>query len=223
MSWTETTDSNSDPMGRVGEKTDDATNTNATNTNTSTTSTANTNTTATATTNKTTKNNKKTESTTTNQDNSNNNDSQYNTNNGTDETAGEQVSKGTKRGKAKLERGGGSSNDNEVYDANNSTTVEWDDEIDVDELIDDAQEYDFNIQVEEELAAYVEDEMIDDESNGSASIDRSASENEPCAIEQNNKRQKACPGLKRRIVTVTQWDASARKQMIRQLGQRGVT
>ena len=133
------------------------------------------------------------------------------------------MSKGTKRGKAKLERGGGSSNDNEVYDVNNSTSVEWDDEIDVDELIDDAQEYDFNIQVEEELAAYVEDEMIDDESNGSASIDRSASENEPCAIEQNNKRQKACPGHKRRIVTVTQWDASAREQMIRQLGQRGVT
>ena len=81
----------------------------------------------------------------------------------------------------------------------------------------------FNIQVEEELAAYVEDEMIDDESSGSASIDRSVSENEPCAIEQNNKRQKACPGHKRRIVTVTQWDASARKQMISQLGQRGVT
>ena len=133
------------------------------------------------------------------------------------------MSKGTKRGKAKLERGGGSSNDNEVYDANNSTSVEWDDEIDVDELIDDAQEYDFNIQVEEELAAYVEDEMIDDENDSSARIDRSVSEDEPCAIEQNNKKQKACPGRKRRIVTVTQWDASARKQMIRQLGQRGVT
>ena len=132
------------------------------------------------------------------------------------------MSKGTKRGKAKLERGGGSSKDNEVYDINDSTSIEWDDEIDVDELIDDAQEYDFNIQVEEELAAYVEDEMLDDESSSSVSMDR-VSEDEPCVIEQNNKRQKACPGQKRRIVTVTQWDASARKQMISQLGQRGVT
>ena len=90
-------------------------------------------------------------------------------------------------------------------------------------LLDDAQEYDFNIQVEEELAAYVEDEMMDDESGSRASIDRSVSEEEPRVIEQNNKRQKACPGHKRRIVTVTQWDASARQQMIRQLGQRGVT
>ena len=133
------------------------------------------------------------------------------------------MSEGTKRGKAKLEREGGSSNDNEVYEVNNNTSVEWYDEIDVDELIDDAQEYDFNIQVEEELAAYVQDEMIDDESSDSASIDRSVPENAPCVIEQNNKRQKACPGHKRRIVTVTQWDASARKQMISQLGQRGVT
>ena len=78
------------------------------------------------------------------------------------------------------------------------------------------------MQVEEELAAYVEDEMLDDESSSSVSMDR-VSEDEPCVIEQNNKRQKACPGQKRRIVTVTQWDASARKQMISQLGQRGVT
>ena len=83
------------------------------------------------------------------------------------------MSMGTKRGKAKLERGGGSSKDNEVYDTNDSTSIEWDDEIDVDELIDDAQEYDFNIQVEEELAAYVEDEMLDDENSSSTHNERS--------------------------------------------------
>ena len=101
--------------------------------------------------------------------------------------------------------------------------MEWDEEIDVDELIDDAQEYDFNIQVEEELAAYVEDEMLDDEDNNSTRSDRDVPQEASCVVEQNNKRQKACPGQKRRIVTVTQWDASARKQMISQLGQRGVT
>ena len=87
----------------------------------------------------------------------------------------------------------------------------------------DAQEYDFNIQVEEELAAYVEDEMLDDEDNNSARSDRDVPQEASCVVEQNNKRQKACPGHKRRTVTVTQWDASARKQMISQLGQRGVT
>ena len=77
--------------------------------------------------------------------------------------------------------------------------------------------------MDEELAAYVEDEMLDDKSGDSERNDRSVAEDESCVVEQNNKRQKACPGRKRRIVTVTQWDASARKQMISQLGQRGVT
>ena len=138
-------------------------------------------------------------------------------------TARAQASKGTKRGKAELERGGGSSKDNDIYDTKNSEPIVWDDEIDVDELIDDAQEYDFNMQVDEELAAYVEDEMLDDESDSSERNDSSVSEEPSCVVEQNNKRQKACPGQKRRIVTVTQWDASARKQMISQLGQHGVT
>ena len=65
--------------------------------------------------------------------------------------------------KATLERGDGSSKDDEVYDTNDGTSIEWDDEIDVDELINDAQEYDFNTQVEDEMAAYIDDEMIDDE------------------------------------------------------------
>ena len=77
--------------------------------------------------------------------------------------------------------------------------------------------------MEEELDAYVEDEMLDDEDNSSARSDRDVQQEASCVVEQNNKRQKACPGQKRRIVTVTQWDASARKQMISQLGQRGVT
>ena len=138
-------------------------------------------------------------------------------------TARAQASKGTKRGKAELERGGGSSKDNDIYDTKNSEPIVWDDVIDVDELIDDAQEYDFNMQVDEELAAYVEDEMLDDESDSSERNDSSVSEEPSCVVGQNNKRQKACPGRKRRIVTVTQWDASARKQMISQLGQHGVT
>ena len=133
------------------------------------------------------------------------------------------MSMGMKRGKAELERGGGSSTDNEICDTNNSEPIVWDNEIDVDELIEDAQEYDFNIQVDAELAAYVEDEMLDDKSGDSERNDKSVAEDESCVVEQNNKRQKACPGQKRRIVTVTQWDASARKQMISQLGQRGVT
>ena len=77
--------------------------------------------------------------------------------------------------------------------------------------------------MEEELAAYVEDEMLDDEDNSSARNDRDVPQEASCVVEQNNKIQKACPGQKRRTVTVTQWDASARKQMISQLGQRGVT
>ena len=36
--------------------------------------------------------------------------------------------------------------------------------------------------MEEELAAYVEDEMIDEESNSSVSIDRSVTEDEPGAM-----------------------------------------
>ena len=73
------------------------------------------------------------------------------------------------------------------------------------------------------MAAYIDDEMLDDESGRSVNNERDTSEDQSCVIEQNNKRQKACPGQKRRTVTVTQWDASARKQMIRQLGERGVT
>ena len=87
----------------------------------------------------------------------------------------------------------------------------------------DAREYDdFNAQVEEEMATYAEYEMMavgDDEA-----AQRSASDmSEDVCVSTLRNRQKKCPGRKRRIVTVTQWDASARRQMIQQLGQRGVT
>ena len=121
--------------------------------------------------------------------------------NGKDITVREQALVGKKRnesgGTIELERGDGSSKDDEVYDTNDGTSIEWDDEIDVDELINDAQEYDFNTQVEDEMAAYVDDEMLDDESGRSVSNDKDASEDQSCVIEQNNKRQKACPGQKK--------------------------
>ena len=104
---------------------------------------------------------------------------------------------------------------------------EWADEVDIDELIEDDHEYQFNTQVDEELAIYMQDEMMDDV-EGDEGTRASAEEKAVtdggvrCADQRDAKRQK-CPGRKRRIVTVTQWDASARRQMVRQLGQRGVT
>ena len=93
--------------------------------------------------------------------------------------------------------------------------------IEIDELIDDAREYDdFNIQVDEEMATYKDDEMIDD--RDSVEVCSVNDVMDVCGSKQASRKKK-CPGQKRRIVTVTQWDASARKQMIQQLGQRGVT
>ena len=85
----------------------------------------------------------------------------------------------------------------------------------------DAREYDdFNIQVDEEMATYKDDEMIDD--RDSVEVCSVNDVMDVCGSKQASRKKK-CPGQKRRIVTVTQWDASARKQMIQQLGQRGVT
>ena len=75
---------------------------------------------------------------------------------------------------------------------------------------------------------YMDDEMLEraEGSEGDATMARDVSDGKAavvCAIEHGGKRQKACLGQKRRLITVTQWDASARKQMIRQLDQRGVT
>ena len=95
--------------------------------------------------------------------------------------------------------------------------------IEIDELIDDAREYDdFNTQVDEEMATYKDDEMIDDRDNVETEVCSVTDVMDVCGSKQASRKQK-CPGQKRRIVTVTQWDASARKQMIQQLGQRGVT
>ena len=128
--------------------------------------------------------------------------------------------------KAGRERGAECSNDSSISNDDDEVPVEWAEEIDMDELISDAQEYDFNTQVEEALAAYMDDEMLEEtgssEGGGMAACCRATDEcDEMCAIENGGKRQK-CPGQKRRIITVTQWDASARRQMIRQLGQHGV-
>ena len=77
------------------------------------------------------------------------------------------------------------------------------------------------MQVDEELATYIDDEMMerDDADAEKCSVTGVI---DVCELRQESRRKK-CPGQKRRIVTVTQWDASARKQMIQQLGQRGVT
>ena len=93
--------------------------------------------------------------------------------------------------------------------------------------MEDAREYDdFNMQVDEEVAMYTGDEMMETEDNGSEAVGQCSSANDAtdvvCGSGQKS-RKKECPGHKRRIVTVTQWDASARRQMIQQLGQRGVT
>ena len=52
------------------------------------------------------------------------------------------------------------------------------------------------------MAEYIDDEMLEraGESYGDASMVRDESEDEACVIEQNGKRQKACPGQKRRTV-----------------------
>ena len=83
------------------------------------------------------------------------------------------------------------------------------------------------MQVDEELATYIQDETTSDEEGDEGTRTRAARAaavdvGVRCAAKEDVRRQK-CPGRKRRIVTVTQWDASARRQMIRQLGQRGVT
>ena len=75
---------------------------------------------------------------------------------------------------------------------------------------------------------YLQDEMMDDhegdERTGTSAARGAAVDvGVERADTEGVRGQKKCPGRKRRIVTVTQWDASARKQMVRQLGQRGVT
>ena len=93
----------------------------------------------------------------------------------------------------------------------------------MDELIDDDQEYNFSTQVEEELAMYIDEEMLEgaEDAEGATMCKRSADE-DVCVVGDRRKGQKS-PKKERRIFTVTQWDAWARKQMVRQLGQRGVT
>ena len=139
-------------------------------------------------------------------------------------TAQEETTKGATISKAGRKRGAESSNDVRASsDDDDDELVGWEEEIDIDELIDDAREYDdYNTQVEDEVAMYAESEMIAIAADEAAQ--RSASEmSEDVCVSTLRDRQKKCPGRKRRIVTVTQWDASARRQMIRQLGQRGVT
>ena len=123
-------------------------------------------------------------------------------------------------------RGAESSNDREVCnDEDNDESVGWEEVIDIDELIEDAREYneynDFNMQVDEEMATYMEDEMLE-QRDVDAEMCSVNSVTDECVLKQGSRKMK-CPGQKRRIVTVTQWDASARRQMIQQLGQRGVT
>ena len=121
-------------------------------------------------------------------------------------------------------RGAESSNDREVCnDDDDDESVGWEEVIEIDELIDDAREYDdFNIQVDEEMATYVEDEMMERGDAEDAEMCSVTDVIDVCESKQESRKKK-CPGQKRRIATVTQWDASARKQMIQQLGQRGVT
>ena len=111
-------------------------------------------------------------------------------------------------------------------DDEDNDSVSWEEGIDIDELIEDAREYDdFNTQVDDELAAYTESEMMAVDYEGGSEAAQSSARNvsEVVCVSEHRSRQKRCPGHKRRIVTVTQWDASARRQMIKQLGQRGVT
>ena len=72
------------------------------------------------------------------------------------------------------------------------------------------------------MATYVDDEMIERGDAEDAEMCGVTDVIDVCESKQESRKKK-CPGQKRRIVTVTQWDASARKQMIQQLGQRGVT
>ena len=68
-----------------------------------------------------------------------------------------------------------------------------------------------------------DDEGDEEETRASEEGDAVVGVGAGCADKEGIRSQKKCPGRKRRIVTVTQWDASARRQMVRQLGQRGVT
>ena len=113
----------------------------------------------------------------------------------------------------------------------NDESAKWAEEVDMDELIEDAREYDdFNMQMDEELAMYMDSETMEDAKDGGRAVEQSSVNVVPtvvCGSEQKS-RKKECPGRKRRVVTVTPWDASARRQTddtaIRsQLGQRGVT
>ena len=60
-------------------------------------------------------------------------------------------------------RGAESSNGREVCnDEDDDEYVGWEEVIEIDELIDDAREYDdFNTQVDEEMATYTDDEMME--------------------------------------------------------------
>ena len=142
----------------------------------------------------------------------------------TTEQANKTAEKTTSGAKTGRKRGAESSNDREVCnDYDDDESVGWEEVIEIDELIDDAREYDdFNTQVGEEIAMYKDDEMIDDCDKVETEVCSVTEVMNVCGSKQASRTIK-CPGQKRRIVTVTQWDASARKQMIQQLGQRGVT
>ena len=90
-------------------------------------------------------------------------------------------------------------------------------------VINDDHEYQFNTQVDDELEMYMQDEGIDSVESGERMKDGAVNAVATDSFVKDDKRQTTCPGRKRRIITVTQWDASARKQMVKQLGQHGVT
>ena len=85
-------------------------------------------------------------------------------------------------------------------------------------MIEDAEEFLFSTQAQDDEYYGDEYEMDEDDGGGQQSSDMLGKRGR----EDPNVRQ--CPGRRRRIVTVTQWSSSARADMIAKLGgKEGVT
>ena len=125
-----------------------------------------------------------------------------------------------------------STNSNDASDKDDNENEECD-EIDYDEMIDDAVEFnevhgDGN---NSDIEMYAGDEYVygeeDDEQDGGAVCSPSVNGNQcelsavsaPGVGPKTNKARE-CPGRKRRMVKVTQWSASARANMVKALRER---
>ena len=82
-----------------------------------------------------------------------------------------------------------------MSDDDEGMPVEWVDELDIDELINDDHEYQFNTQVDDELEMYMQDEGIDSVESGERMKAGAANAAATDSVVKEDKRQ-TCPDEK---------------------------